>query len=86
MLNVVISVNKVNFSRSETSLSGIRLPLSLPLPLSLSLAVFFSSWAFIVGCFFMCSMEMKEYGNIMAFEVNMYYKINRDEDLRIPSN
>lgn len=28
-------------------------------------------------------MKIKEYGNIMAFEVNMYYKINLDEDLPI---
>ena len=30
------------------------------------------------------SMKMREYGNVMAFEVNMYYKINLDEDLPIP--
>ena len=29
-------------------------------------------------------MKMREYGNVMAFEVNMYYKINLDEDLPIP--
>lgn len=27
---------------------------------------------------------MREYGNVMAFAVNMYYKINLDEDLPIP--
>lgn len=30
------------------------------------------------------SMKMREYGNVVAFEVNMYYKINLDEDLPIP--
>lgn len=32
----------------------------------------------------LCGMKMREYGNVMVFEVNMYYKINLDEDLPIP--
>lgn len=38
-------------------------------------------WHFVL---MLHSMKMKEYGNVMAFEVNMYYKINLDEDLPIP--
>lgn len=30
------------------------------------------------------SMDIKEYGNVMALQVNTYYKINPDEDLPIP--
>lgn len=29
-------------------------------------------------------MKMRQYGYVMVFEVNMYYKINLDEDLPIP--
>lgn len=32
----------------------------------------------------LCGMKMREYGNVMVFEVNMYYKINLDEDLPVP--
>ncbi len=38
-------------------------------------------WHFVL---MLHSMKMREYGNVMAFEVNMYYKINLDEDLPIP--
>lgn len=38
-------------------------------------------WHFVL---MLRSMKMREYGNVMAFEVNMYYKINLDEDLPIP--
>lgn len=38
-------------------------------------------WHFVL---MLQSMKMREYGNVMAFEVNMYYKINLDEDLPIP--
>lgn len=32
----------------------------------------------------LCGMKMREYVDVMVFEVNMYYKINLDEDLPIP--
>lgn len=38
-------------------------------------------WYFVL---LLHSIKMREYSNVMAFEVNMYYKINLDEDLPIP--
>lgn len=38
-------------------------------------------WHFVL---MLHSMKMREYSDVMAFEVNMYYKINLDEDLPIP--
>lgn len=43
-----------------------------------------SSWSMAFSVLMLCGMKMREYGNVMVFEVNMYYKINLDEDLPIP--
>lgn len=40
-----------------------------------------SQWHFVL---LLRRIKMREYSNVMAFKVNMYYKINLDEDLPIP--
>lgn len=47
-------------------------------------SVWSSDSYFCLFVLMLCGMKMREYDDVMVFEVNMYYKINLDEDLPIP--